>query len=218
MEPVLSTKRSILLETNYELCIICQETSNDQLYKLTSRGIETFINAMEQRRGGVFDRLHSLVGDRENFLSNSPLCHRSCRSAYTHKKGLETFCTKKARLDNNTPSTSRSRRESQQLDFKKNCFICEKARDSRGSWNLVVLATTQRQQTMHLKAKSLNDEKMLMKIEGYGDEPVDMIAADFRYHKSCMDRYMNTRLTDMTDVSQPSTAYDSAFNHLSIYL
>ena len=32
MEPVFSTKRSIPLETNYELCIICQDTSNDQLH------------------------------------------------------------------------------------------------------------------------------------------------------------------------------------------
>ena len=106
MEPVFSNKRSIPLEANYELCIICQDTSNDQLHKLTARGMETFINAMEQRRDGAFDRLYSLVGDCENFLSNLPLCHRSCRSAYTHKKDLERFCTKKSRVDNNFPPTS----------------------------------------------------------------------------------------------------------------
>ena len=55
---------------------------------------------------------------------------------------------------------------------------------------------------------------MLLKIEGYGDEPNNMIAADFRYHRSGMDRYMNTRLTDTPDVSQPSTTHDSAFNDL----
>ena len=206
IEPVFSSKRTNPVETNYEVCIICQKTSSDQLNKLTARGLETFRYAMKQRKDSVFYRLHSEIGDQESFLSKSPVCHRSCRSVYTHKKELETFVAKKAKLEGNPSTCSYSRRESLGIDYKTNCFICEKQRDSKGTWALVVIATKQRQEAVYLKAKLLDDDKMLMKIQGYGDEPADMIAADFRYHKSCMDIYMNRKPKEKTilNVSQLS--------------
>jgi hypothetical protein len=52
------------------------------------------------------------------------------------------------------------------------------------------VASEARQANIHQKAKALNDSKLLHKISGYGDETIDMIAADFRYHKYCLDRYL----------------------------
>ena len=55
---------------------------------------------------------------------------------------------------------------------------------------MIVIAPKQRQEAVYLKAKLLDDDKMLMKIQGYEDSPADMIVADFRCHKSCMDIYI----------------------------
>ena len=126
MEPVFSSKRTYLAETNYEVCIICQKTSSYQLNKLTAGGLETFRYEMKQRKDSVFYRLHSETEDQESFLSKSPMCHRSCRSVYAHKKELEIFAAKKAKLRGNTSICSYSRRESLGIDYKTNCFICEK--------------------------------------------------------------------------------------------
>ena len=45
-----------------------------------------------------------------------------------------------------------------------------------------------------MKAKALCDEALLTKIQGYGNEVIDMIANDFRYHKLCMDKFMTQRV------------------------
>ena len=58
---------------------------------------------------------------------------------------------------------------------------------------MFLVATHQRQESIHEKAKELNDDLMLYKIQGHGNDHIDMIAANFRYHKSCMDSFMNRK-------------------------
>jgi hypothetical protein len=36
------------------------------------------------------------------------------------------------------------------------------------------------------KSKELQEDAILLKIQGYGESLIDMVCADFRYHKSCM--------------------------------
>ena len=56
-------------------------------------------------------------------------------------------------------------------------------RDSRGERNLLAIATPDgREKAVHQKAKDLNDEAMLLKIEGHGDTCIDMVANKFHYH------------------------------------
>ena len=100
------------------------------------------------------------------------------------------------------------------MEYKTNCFICEKPRDSKGTGTLVVIATKQRQEAVYLKAKLLDDDKMLLEIQGYEDEPADMIAADFRYHKSCMAIYMSRKPKEKNNPACVSTVLDSVFEKL----
>ena len=151
--------------------------------------MDSFRHAMEQRKDNVCDRLWILVQDDETFLSNVPVCHRGCKSAYTHKKELQQLGIKKVKT--NIPSTSSQTRFA--LDFKRNCFICEKSRDAKGQRNMFLVATHQRQESIHEKAKELNDDLMLSKIQGHGNDHKDMITANFCYHKSCMDSFMNRK-------------------------
>lgn len=71
----------------------------------------------------------------------------------------------------------------QALIQKTCCFLCDRTRDSKGNKQLVLIAMEHRQQSGQNKARELNDNTILTKI--------DKIAADFEYHRSCMTRFMN---------------------------
>lgn len=87
------------------------------------------------------------------------------------------------------PLTSESKKRKIGLDFKQVCFLCEKKRDSKGVWELLLVRSNDKQKEIHKKAKELHDNDVLLKIEGFGDTCIDMLAKDFRYHKSCMTKF-----------------------------
>ena len=191
---VFTSKRKQSVEkTDFGKCVICQVGSNDhELNYLTKNGLSTFKNAVNARKDEVYIRLWLELENEESFLEKRPLCHRCCRSSYTHKKELEKYACKKSKTEDascshDSQEFSTATRSATAIDYKTRCFICNKERDSKGSWQLTLVATETRQKAIHDKAKYLNDHEMLIKIEGYGKNSIDMIAADFRYHKSCID-------------------------------
>ena len=193
MDPVISLKRKVSVDTDYLLCIICQTTKiQDNCSHLTARGVDTLKSAMQQRRDDVYERLWSCIEDVDYFLSLSPIYHTSCKNGYTHKKELAPKKSKTADLDSVSCSTTGSRTN---FDYKSVCFLCDKLRDRKGGRQLTLVSTTERQHSIHMKAKSLCDEALLTKIQVYGTEVIDMIANDFRYHKLCMDKFMTRRVT-----------------------
>ena len=200
MNPVLQVKRSLKLQTDYKRCIICQLTNGDEVNNLTRRGLETFKSALETRRDEVYERLWKDLGNSDNFIARNAVCHRSCRSNYTHKKEIESIKSKRQMADLSSAQCSSQSHKKQRCYIKYNvcCFICEKARDKKGSWELIPITTENRQKEIHQKAKNLWDEDILMKIQGFGDEKIYMIASGFQYHKLCMDKFMNKRITNST--------------------
>lgn len=102
------------------------------------------------------------------------------------------------------------------IDYNKTvCFICEKERDDHGDRNLIAVSTPGgREKTVHKKAKELNDDAMLFKIKGHGDTCIDMVANNFHYHRSCMNRYSAKRAPTNTGLSKPSP-HDEAFSALA---
>ena len=121
------------------------------------------------------------------------------KARYTHKKELEKYAFKRMKMeDDDETSLSASELKTtswsgQPIGFKTCCFLCNKKRDPNGNWQLTLVSTETRQQAIHKKAKYLNDEELLVKIQGHRNQAIDMIAADFRYHKSCMDNFMNKK-------------------------
>ena len=87
MEPVISaTKRRQQPSSDYTKCLICQSTEvSDKLSRLTEKGLGTFLKVMESQKDDVYSRLWPEVQDTSDFLAKNPMCHRSCRSQYTHK-------------------------------------------------------------------------------------------------------------------------------------
>ena len=192
MDPIFTSKRRLpAVQTDFTKCIICQlESGNHDLNSLTKNGFETFKNALRITKDDVHDRMLSEVENIDVFLEKKPLCHRNCRSRYTHKKELEKYAFKRMKMeDEDETSLSASEmkttsRSGQPIDFKTCFFLCNKKRDPKGNWQPTLVSTETRQQAIYEKAKYLNDEELLVKIQGHGNQAIDMIAADFRYHKS----------------------------------
>ena len=200
MDPVFTVTKGQDTATDYSKCVICQKINpHENCSKLTERGLQSFQNAAENRRDNVFLRIKQDLQSNTLFLANNPVLHRTCRSAYTHKRELDLIIEKrnsatKISSTEDEPGTSQEckRRRSDCVDFKICCFLCEKERDTKGNRTLIIVATKKREDSIHRKAKEKNDKSVLWKIMGHGDNCIDMVAADFRYHRSCMN-YFTTR-------------------------
>lgn len=186
--------------TDYLSCLICQRSSDETLQRLTEQGYASLLNAVQKRDDEVSLRLQDDVLDKEHFLSMSPLCHAKCRNAYTNKKTVEQRCRAKIRKREQAENLQEPQQHNPQIltrsagstiKLKEECFVCRKARDKKGNWTLVLVRTLDRQNSVWSKAKELQDDNMLRELQGFGETCVDMIANDFRYHKTCLDAYMN---------------------------
>lgn len=63
------------------------------------------------------------------------------------------------------------------------------------------------------KARSLHDEVMLKRLHMFDSGSIDIVAADFRYHRSCMTTYMNKRITGAKQQAE-NDPYNDAFEKL----
>ena len=88
-------------------------------------------------------------------------------------------------------------------EFTKVCFVCGKERDRKGERKLILVATKDREDTILRKAKELDDFAMLHMIQGHGERCTDLIANDFRYHKSCLTLYLLKSRPSSTEQDQP---------------
>ncbi|GFR98062.1 hypothetical protein ElyMa_004491600 [Elysia marginata] len=80
--------------------------------------------------------------------------------------------------------------------LKKVCFLCERERTTyskKRDRNLILVSTIDRQRSIHEKAKQLQDVSVLTKVQGFGSECIDMVANDFRYHRSFMADFLNRK-------------------------
>ena len=89
MEPVLvnkpCSKRSLSAGTDFQMCLICQPTTDERRYNLTVDGFLAFETALAERKDEVCTHLLGLIDDQVSFLAHNPLCHKSYKSMYTHK-------------------------------------------------------------------------------------------------------------------------------------
>ena len=132
MEPVLvkkpCSKRSFSAGTDFQMCLICQATTDERLYNLTLDGFLAFKTALAERKDEVCTRLSGLIDDQVSFLAQNLLCHKSCKSVYTHKISAQVN-----ERQSKKPRNDKSHQEDvREYDLSKYCFICGKERDSKG--------------------------------------------------------------------------------------
>lgn len=66
------------LSTNYDLCIICQSETLEQMSSLTSSGFPTLLYAVSNRSDDVAQRLKQDMETMDLFLDNHPQYHSGC--------------------------------------------------------------------------------------------------------------------------------------------
>ena len=175
--------------------VICQTAAGDKgpPYKLTKRGLATFKNVVKSKNYDVYRSLWEDLQDTNTFLSKHPVYYEKCRSVYTHKRELDNLVSAKLlKVDHELGESSvegRGKRSS--TDLKSVCFLCKKERDSKWDRLLTLVSTVYRQRSIHEKAKQLNDEAVLVRIGGHGDQCLDLIASDFWYHLRCMSKFIS---------------------------
>ena len=152
--------------------------------------------AVLNRHDTTATRLKESVLYSEEFLSKHPKFHPECRKSYTNKKTIQQKKDINENQDDLQSDTTTLKLARKVIDYSNVCFLCEKTRDRKGSFDLVLIATKNQQRTLHEHAKYLEDHVMLNTIEGHGETCMDLIAADFRYHKLCWREYLNRKPSD----------------------
>ena len=66
--------------SDFDLCIICQDSTDESLRKAQVSSIQNFLSAMELRRDDVFDRLEP---DSATLTDGQIVCHSCCYETYT---------------------------------------------------------------------------------------------------------------------------------------
>lgn len=193
------SKRSCSATTDFKKCLICQSDKEDILYRLTATGMQTLKHALDERRDEVYDRLWILTHDEERFLSQSPVCHKVCKSMYTHKRPVQIKEEKRLKVDSSNQSKTENRTHA--IDFHKCCFICEKDRNIKGNRTMSLVSSSERVDAIFKQANELQDQSFLSKIRNERYEKVDLIAGGFRYHRSCMTDFMNRKYKGRKDKS-----------------
>lgn len=97
------------------------------------------------------------------------------------------------------------------VNYIQICFICKKSRDRTGNWTLMLVSTIDRQNSVWSKAAELGDEAMLHSILAITGGCINMVANDFRYHRACMNTYLNKERLDTMETKKKESIYDEAF-------
>ena len=206
------------LFTDFSKCVICQTLLKEEsILSITEKGFESFQFAVLNRVDETSIRLKELVLSKSTFFNKNPKFHRCCSKKYTNKKTVEQRkraaeqSTKYCKED--APSVSKVPRQS--VDYKEVCFICERVTDRKGIYQKRLIGDFKRQTAVHRQAKLLKDDAVLTKIEGHGKTCKDLIAADFRYHQSCMNSFLGRSYSEAESVITPdNSVYDQAFIQL----
>ena len=184
-----------LNNTDYSRCVICQKVKTQKLYNVTQSGLSRLMTAAEARQDESAIRLEHDIG-LDTFLQEKALLWRAeCRNVYALKKSYELAKKRCIGEDSTSACTSEctTRSSVPKVNLKSQCVICNKVYDRHGKQPKSLVATDTRQRTLLRKAKALNDQALLHRIQGYSNEAIDMVAYDVCYHIPCMNRYLAQR-------------------------
>lgn len=101
------------------------------------------------------------------------------------------------------------------IKCKKECFICGRARTTKGDRSLILIAAYDIQNSVWKEANELKDEYMLCKIHGPDENKcTGMITDNFWYHRDCMNFYLTRRVHTQKKTSTDTSPYDAALAQL----
>ena len=204
--------------TNWDLCVICQSTTNEKLicpHESNNRnkdiGYLGLINDLLK-----FDELHLLpqtlklnrlrVDGKvlvESLIVHNANYHKTCRNKYD-KYHFDRAVTKIAK-DKATPITSKKTRSSfESRNYLNICFFCDTQDDAT---NLRLASTMKLDANVRSAVQQLGDEKLLAEMsEG------DMVAIEGKYHIKCLNNLYNKLRKQNNEIKRTKSYIQSHFN------
>ena len=191
--------------SDFDLCIICQDSDDKPVRKAQVTSIQNFLSAMELRRDDVFDRLEP---DLATLKDRQMVWHSCCYETYTSRQNLRYVVDQNGEQAKMPESTAK-RVQRISFDWSK-CFFC-KNKTHKKDKKLTNIATFEACESIKKAAEAKNDEKMLHTLRSVND----LIAAEAKYHKSCYASYTSkSNLRFQVPRDKEETKHDEAFNDL----
>jgi len=197
-------KKKRRLSTEWDTCIICQNSSKEKVSKAGSTGLEALKSSSQIRN----DEIGQCLESRKGGTDMSIFYHRSCYQSYTSKRNLSFFSEHASQEKPKIVEPKHTRANTHKMTDWSTCFICH----SRKRDKLHRVRTGPRQATVRKAAEARDDQDMLGLLEGE-----DLFAKNAIYHSTCMASYISTHNMSsgqyQQDVPQ-SDEHQNAFSHL----
>ena len=196
---------------DWELCVVCQQPSNESLKcPLNGPGsadksgpYQSFLS-----RVCTFRTLDVLPMPLSHFteqitvddmVSNEAKWHKSCHNKFGHDRLDRARKRKRAEMEVESSNISNARRvcPRRQLPDKSKCIFCEEDGDK-----LHQFSTLQSDTSVQSMARDLQDVSLLSKIEGG-----DLIALEAKYHLSCLVKLCNRHRSYLREIQNASSKY-----------
>ena len=203
-------KRSRIIN-NWNLCIICQVSTNEKLSTTTLKERQTLLSSVNTRKDYVYRRLLEEFSSLNDIDTERLFYHKSCYKTYTSKINLEKFSVNE-KLGNSSCSTDtelsvQTRSMSTLFDWST-CIFCQH-RSYKGDRQLRQIETDDRYKKIVETAdqKRNFDIKLLISTENFKSKAF--------YHRACIANFLlNTPKKEETNEEPTLLVHDQAFERL----
>ena len=164
-------------------CIICKESTKENLIKVTERGLGGLLQFSKIRNE---DSLHEELRLAKS-NHTAVFVHEICRKHFNNKRRIAVQET----------SGKKTRKSMETFGWKLNCFYCglpciyDTKNPKRKNWHLVTTIDI-RQRILDICTSKLEDEAdhcLTLQIQARILSCIDLVAAEARYHQSCSLRF-----------------------------
>ena len=104
--------------SDFDLCIICQDSADESVRKAQVSSIQNFLSAMELRRDEVFDRLEP---NSATLTDRQIVWHSCCYETYTRRQNLR-YVVEQNGEQAKMPESTAKRAQRISIDWSK-CFF-----------------------------------------------------------------------------------------------
>ena len=200
-------------------CVICNEEllPNDEVSKITTKGLKTLISSSLARNDGLVGKFESIT---------LPLSlHTNCRKEYTRSSSIKSYQSKRD-SSSATPAESKTLRSAEsQFDFKRDCLFCGEEADVSVKLpikrrSLTEVETTEFRKSILERAAERND-KWGDSVASRVQNTIDLIAVEARYHHECRTQFYLAKSRDESKRPRgrpEDKAKAVAFSNLCTYL
>lgn len=183
------------------VCIICNDPGG-QLVNVQTRGIQTLIASSKRRRDNKYKILERM---------ESVLAHKNCTKNYNRESSIQTAAKE---FSQKLVEGRRSMKDAVTFDFASLCFFCgDVLNESKHQIKTVKNSGTRDNLIQALEKRDVSD-KFNKTLSKRLDVCKDLVAAQARYHASCMSSFYKNYASDQ--VGRPPSKKTTDFMQFAV--